>query len=46
QHRRGCVEGEPNPVAALARRTGGLAFNTPPSVLLPQVLETFVAAAG
>ncbi|HDI60660.1 MAG TPA: RNA polymerase subunit sigma [Desulfobacteraceae bacterium] len=40
------INPEPNPVAALARRTGGLAFNTPPSVLLPQVLETFVAAAG
>jgi NAD-dependent deacetylase len=40
------INPEPNPVAALARRIDGLAYSTPPSALLPQVLAVFVAAAA
>ena len=40
------VNPEPNPVAALARRIGGLAYRTAPSVLLPQIFEVYVAAAS
>lgn len=40
------INPEPNPVAALARRLGGLAYRRSPSELLPAILEAFVAAAS
>jgi NAD-dependent deacetylase len=40
------INPDPNPVAALARRIGGLAYQSAPSALLPEIFDVYAAAAS
>jgi len=40
------INPDPNPVAALARRIGGLTYQSAPSALLPEIFDVYAAAAS